>query len=346
MSDPSTSRVRHVLLVCFHHQYGPMVEYAYPPLPMEKGRAVLPVEWKDLPFISLPDGVHHFEQEYTYFIVADPENKGKKLFGVACYRQMESQKLVNRGPDITRSTVQKSICVLTSLPLFGYVRTKTEMVTHAFFEQYDFSKKELLEELYNSLHVALAKQVDATQLYLALPLQNLLRTFKHELILIFKLLLLECKVILHSSVASDAATAVLALASLIPGLTASGYGSCLEASQYLTPASYEAEAEARLKGVGLPLRLYATETHVLQPYAVLQQISMLKDPAMNFFAGTSNMLLTQSTVPADAVIMLDQGTIDLRHPGLKHRFSVSNADFRFMEEIVSLGSEHNPDSVQ
>lgn len=71
------------------------------------------------------------------------------MFGVACYQQIDAevskfyiyvknhqfqseyilncyysflQKLTNKTEDVTRSTVQKSVCVLSKFPLYGHIQ--------------------------------------------------------------------------------------------------------------------------------------------------------------------------------------------------------------------------------
>ena len=49
---------------------------------------------------------------------------------------MDANELLNRPPDVTRSTVQKAIVVIADSPqLFGQLREKLSMVTGAWFAQ-------------------------------------------------------------------------------------------------------------------------------------------------------------------------------------------------------------------
>lgn len=65
------------------------------------------------------------------------------------------QKLKNRTEDITRGTVQKSVCVLSHLPLYGHIEVKMALITHAYFEEGDFSKVSLLQDTYHHLNSCL-----------------------------------------------------------------------------------------------------------------------------------------------------------------------------------------------
>jgi hypothetical protein len=47
--------------------------------------------------------------------------------------------------DVTRSSVQKSIVVLSSLPILGSIKSKLGIVTEALFNQKDFTQMDLLD---------------------------------------------------------------------------------------------------------------------------------------------------------------------------------------------------------
>ena len=70
--------------------------------------------------------------------------------------RMILQKLKNRTSDITRGTVQKSVCVLSTLPLYGHIQVKMALITHAYFDEGDFSKVSLLEDTYHHLNACMS----------------------------------------------------------------------------------------------------------------------------------------------------------------------------------------------
>lgn len=72
------------------------------------------------------------------------------------------QKIKNRTSDITRGTVQKSVCVLSSVPLYGQIQVKMCLITHAYFDEGDFSKVSILQDTYNHLN-AVMQQSDTLQ---------------------------------------------------------------------------------------------------------------------------------------------------------------------------------------
>ena len=89
-------------------QKGTLLEYSYPPLieGQPHSSSALPVEWKSLPALALPDGAHHQETDSSYFLLPLP-GSDRCVFGVSFYRQIETEKLKVKTADVCRETVQK-----------------------------------------------------------------------------------------------------------------------------------------------------------------------------------------------------------------------------------------------
>jgi hypothetical protein len=89
-------------------QKGTLLEYSYPPLieGQPHSSSALPVEWKSLPALALPDGAHHHETDSSYFLLPLP-GSDRCVFGVSFYRQIETEKLKVKTADVCRETVQK-----------------------------------------------------------------------------------------------------------------------------------------------------------------------------------------------------------------------------------------------
>lgn len=71
----------------------------------------------------------------------------------------------NLTADITRGTVQKSVCVLSELPLYGHIQVKMALITHAYFDEGDFSKVSLLEDTYHHLNSVLLQNESPSQIF-------------------------------------------------------------------------------------------------------------------------------------------------------------------------------------
>lgn len=88
------------------------------------------------------------------------------------------QKLKIRTADVTRSTVQKAVCVLASIPLYGYIEVKLSLIAQAFFEQGDFSNTEIIKNAYDQLNVCLCDGFIGSnplhQIYVGLPIRDII----------------------------------------------------------------------------------------------------------------------------------------------------------------------------
>lgn len=277
--------VKHIMVIGFHHKHGYQVDYCYPPLipggpvfSTPSKPISLPSCWKTLPLICLPDGSHNYDSDTIYFTMPDnvqpsseaihcpieveqsekqqqPENSNvksnegiKTIFGTACYRQIQADKLLNRTDDMTRVAVQKSVCVLSTKPLFGLIRSKLEMITHAYFEELDFSKVKILKLTYDNLNSLLSRDsVKDSATFLGLSARHLVSNFGCNTLVLFKAILLEKKILFYKSPVRDLCSTIVSMCSLFTGLLECGgldYSTCdlqlspalLEALKLLTPS--------------------------------------------------------------------------------------------------------------
>ncbi|OUC40324.1 hypothetical protein D917_00727 [Trichinella nativa] len=133
--------VLYVFIVGFHHKKGcQVVEHVYPAIngKTEIADDDLPTLWKTLPSLALPDGAHNHDAGL----------------------QIAAKDLREKSNDITRSTVQKSICAVSSSPLYGLLMPKLESISKVYFEQGDFKQTELLAEMYHNINAT----IDSTTL--------------------------------------------------------------------------------------------------------------------------------------------------------------------------------------
>ncbi|MBN3313115.1 AVL9 protein, partial [Atractosteus spatula] len=217
--------VLHIVVVGFHHKKGCQVEFSYPPLIPEEGHdsSSLPEEWKYLPFLALPDGAHNYQEDTVYFHLPPRSGDRKCVYGVSCYRQIEAKALKVRQADITRETVQKSVCVLSRLPLYGLLQAKLQLITHAYFEEKDFSQISILKELYEHMNGSLGgTALEGSQVYLGLSPRDLILQFRHKVLILFKLILLEKKVLFYVSPVKRLVGALMTVLSLFPGMIEHG----------------------------------------------------------------------------------------------------------------------------
>lgn len=237
--------VRHIMVIGFHHKHGYQVDYCYPPLTpggpvftTPSNPITLPSCWKTLPLLCLPDGSHNYDSDAIYFTMPDVDKEIyatngqadshhqegiKTIFGTACYRQIHVEKLLNRTDDMTRVAVQKSVCVLSTQPLFGLIRSKLEMITHAYFEELDFSKVRILKLTYDNLNSLMARDsVRENAAFLGLSARQLVSYFGNNMLVLYKAMLLEKKILFYKSPVRDLCSTIMSMCSLFNGLLENG----------------------------------------------------------------------------------------------------------------------------
>ncbi|KAK2095818.1 late secretory pathway protein avl9 [Saguinus oedipus] len=133
-------------------------------------------------------------------------------------RQYAREALKVRQADITRETVQKSVCVLSKLPLYGLLQAKLQLITHAYFEEKDFSQISILKS-----------QLSFFVNIVGLSPRDLVLHFRHKVLILFKLILLEKKVLFYISPVNKLVGALMTVLSLFPGMIEHGLSDC---SQY------------------------------------------------------------------------------------------------------------------
>uniref|UniRef100_A0A914W3S0 UDENN domain-containing protein n=1 Tax=Plectus sambesii TaxID=2011161 RepID=A0A914W3S0_9BILA len=244
MASTDESLILHVLVVGFHHKKGCQIEYCYPPLGAEGATVAdvdIPEEWHNLPSLALPDGAHNVEKDTVFFLLPDRNEPNRSIYGVSCYRQMAAAELLTKSADVTRSTVQKSVCVLSRVPLFGLLKAKIELITQAYFNERDFAKVEVLADMYQNLRETVHVDIVESQALLDLSPRSLVWLFKHRVVLLFKLLLLERRVLFQIFPVHQLCHTILALLSLYPKMIEAGLP---EAAAYTPKKSLVSESDA------------------------------------------------------------------------------------------------------
>uniref|UniRef100_A0A673XWM9 AVL9 homolog (S. cerevisiase) n=1 Tax=Salmo trutta TaxID=8032 RepID=A0A673XWM9_SALTR len=225
--------VLHIVVVGFHHKKGCQVEYSYPPLIPEEGHdsSNLPEEWKYLPFLALPDGAHNYQEDTVYFHLPPFSGADMKcVYGVSCYRQIEAKSLKVRLADVTRETVQKSVCVLSRVPLYGLLQAKLQLITHAYFEEKDFSQISILKELYEHMNGSLrGTALEGSQVFLGMSPRDLILHFRHKVnscvLRLHGLTVCVCfllQVLFYVSPVNRLVEALMTVLSLFPGMIEHG----------------------------------------------------------------------------------------------------------------------------
>lgn len=112
---------------------------------------------------------------------------------------MDASLLINRPADVTRSTVQKAVVVIADNPQsFGTLKERLSVVTHAWFDQCEFTDTEILRRFQDSLadekERGLLTESESRDTYLGLSLREMIREFRWQSLVLLKCCLLQPKV--------------------------------------------------------------------------------------------------------------------------------------------------------
>ncbi|EEH16704.2 hypothetical protein PABG_06791 [Paracoccidioides brasiliensis Pb03] len=338
----SKSREPIILVIDFHHARGPEVQYCF----CQEGADILVKnDWSLLPFMALSDGAHASTEDFSYFTLqqsATDSERATSLFGISCTRQIDSALLINRPPEVTRSTVQKAIVAVIDEPRqFGQLRQKLSMVTSAWFAQRDFSDTDILKKFQESLTESLNNEDGQKEEYLGLSLREMIHEFKHQTLVLFKCLLLQPKMLFFGTRCERLCMIQFSLISLIPGLI-HHLEDCADpsfdtyAQTVVKPTSLKtSERSSLLAYMGLPLQIFGKGS-MFGPYTPLQLLDLLADYGTKSYVvgSTNSLLLQQKDRYSDILINLDEDSINISSPSLRSALSLSVADRRWIDFLT------------
>ncbi|KAH9480710.1 Late secretory pathway protein avl9 [Psilocybe cubensis] len=326
-----------VALVDFNHLVGPRIEYSIGDIFEDDEVA------KILPFLALPDGAHLSSEDYSYFHLVKPGLNPTTIFGISCNQQISAASLLVKGPDVTRSTVQKAVVVLASKPVFGPIREKLRVVTTALFLQRDFRDSSILDDFAASLERSLRSQLTESGLYMGTSIRDLVHTFRQKTLILVKALMLQKRIMFYGYPVEKLCTYQYSLVSLLPGLlqTLDDCGSPPLAARAPTlsrPTSLRtSDHKSMMAYMGLPLDIFGKNAF-FQPYLPLQQLDMIKDTP-SWLCGCTNSIITQQP-DIDLLVNTDTGVFEFRDPKLERSAGLTPADRKWMDDILTDVNEN------
>jgi hypothetical protein len=316
MADNNT--IVAIMVVGFHHENGNQIEWSYPPNCEFMHDPKTESLRSELVYLAIPDQAHRNERDYVYF-------RTGKYYAVACFQQVATKDLKEITTDVTRSSVQKSVCVISTKPIYGPIRYILDTVTQAYFGQKSFSDTAILEAVYIQLNERFrAKVLDNETLHLGVNLDQLVRKWGKRVINLVKLMCLEKKVVFYGVPIGETCNTIVALVSLFPKL--------LRHMSQGNTESLDAEKPAVAK-YAFPLQIF--EACYFSPYQSLPQIDFLQKQK-SYLIGTSNALFSSSNnvLKADVVVDIETATFVCTKPELRKAFTLSTFDRAFIEDVI------------
>ncbi|OQR78791.1 late secretory pathway protein AVL9-like [Tropilaelaps mercedesae] len=193
--------------------------------------------------LGLPDGAHNFSADAVYFRFRDADNR--PVWGVCSYKQVDSALYKGADPEVTRSAIQKSVCLVGrgDSPPWRAAAARLEPIAHAFIQHQDSG---VLHGVYESL-----KTVADAPDELLLELRSVLAKYDTRMLTLLKLRLLGKRVLFMSS---DQPTELMCSEILALEAAAPGRPMCLP---YITLSMMDDPVVAQCQGfVGASNRLY------------------------------------------------------------------------------------------
>jgi len=315
-SEESPSNPIHsIVVVGFDHKKGSVVEYQYPSDAQE-----FPI----LPYLSLPDSVHNESHDFLYFTL---QSGGQYLYCVSCFRQVRNSK---QAQSLERNCVQKAVVVVSRLPYLGLIASRMQATTEVYFEQENFENTQILKDMYESLQNSF-ENTHSSQLNTGFSTRKLLMTLKENLMVLFKLLLLEAKVIVFSKKPSNLSCAIWSLLSLYPGQL------CFRSKHF---RSYL----GRLGTYGLPLELFHSNCE-LHPYFSIFQLEDMQ--AKGYLMGCTNEMIVQHPKSEPhAILDLDSSSLTVLLTKQEQKaLKLSKHEKLFIKNLVRVISNQKTDKT-
>lgn len=303
----SSSPVDSILIINFDRKVGGVIEYKYP-----SGTE----DYELIINLSLPEGIHNLSAEYVYFMITI---KGTTKYCIACYRQIPH---VVGGKSFY---IQKAVTVVANVPFFGTLFSHMEMATREYFDTISVKNTEILMKIYDGLG-GILDNCGVDDLYEGISVKKLLRMFGKSLFVLWKLVLLEKKVIIFSYRASKVSSFILALLSLFPG-------QLIFDNKHNRFRPYKESLEI----YGLPLKF--SEQYAICPFLSLSEMNDLKKEG--YLIGCTNRLIADRTISqAHVVVNLEARDIMLYvDHSIEKALQLSPYESRYIQDIIQHTEE-------
>ena len=196
----------HVVALSFEHRRGNQIDRVYPEFPDEPQVA----DWNQgLPFIAIPDKAHGACSSTIQFTLPHPKMRNCCVYGLAAFRSIDSSELADRDSYV-RNQVQKSLCVISRVPLFGELE---KLLKAKIYENFD-CLVEKLEDIYESLKTACEKE---TVPFSGISYASLFSSLQMNVLVLVKAIMARHRILIFAENSELVSKMVCAIASLLPG---------------------------------------------------------------------------------------------------------------------------------
>ena len=325
----SSNPILYIAVVSFNHKKGAIIEFTYPDKEelLEKNEnsklffeSLIPSDNSltkenifdninnQLTYLCMPDGVHSLTSDSQFFLI---QNFSKILFGISSYRQIKVTKAMKEDEqENTRDSVQKSMCIISKLPLFGQMASKLSITMLAYFNQDSLKDKKIIKDLYLNYGKNYLEHVNVNEILESFSLKRLIYFTRDRIFTLIKLIMLEKKILIYSHISNNICSFIFSFLSLFPG----GAFFSLDNTGHLK-SYYNCYSP-----YGLPLK-FLNKNSVLYSILTLNDIENIENKdVLSYFVGSTNpLLLSYNKIDFDCVINLDEDKITF-NKNLKYEY--------------------------
>ena len=320
--EPQTSNpILYIAVISFNQKKGAIVEFTYPDIETLKSteesnsylsslcdkennslntvdKVIENINYQ-LTYLCMPDGAHILKNDSQFFLI---QNLPKLLYGISCYRQLETtQAMKEDEQENTRDCVQKAMCIVSKVPLFGQMASKLSVTMLAYFNQESLKDKKIIGELYSNYKISSKNTINVNEIMASFSLKKLLSLTNDKIFSIIKLIMLEKKILVYSHISNNVCSFIFSFLSLFPcnaffNLDYNSTGSKFYQQCY--------------KPYGLPLK-FLNKNSVLYSLLTLYDIGDIeKDNIKSYFIGTTNpIFMNYKKIEFDCIINIDENKI-------------------------------------
>ena len=317
----NSNPILYIGVISFNQKKGAIVEFTYPDIDTLKNNkeskeyldSLCDKNNKDLntiekvveninyqlTYLCMPDGAHILKNDSQFFLI---QNLPKLLYGISCYRQLQTtQAMKEDEQENTRDYIQKAMCIVSKVPLFGQMASKLSVTMLAYFNQESLKDKKISEELYSNYKLSIMRSINVNEILASFSLKKLLSLTGEKIFSIIKLIMLEKKVLVYSHISNNVCSFIFSFLSLFPcnaffNLDYNGTGSKFYSQCY--------------KPYGLPLK-FLNKNSILYSLMTLYDISYLEQKNIkSYFIGTTNpIFMNYKKLDFDCIINIDENKI-------------------------------------
>ena len=347
-ADYNNYNNNHILfigLITFHHKLGGVIECTFPKkeelISSEKINELIPSDSDKfktsesvLEFISnnlvnycLMDGIHLVNKDTNFFVIHE---FSKPIYCLSYYIQRKTDNDKNKIEDDfqenIRGCIQKSICIVSTLPIFRNANVYQNYYTYSlnqmtiYMNQKSLNDKTALSDTYNKL----LNEFNHNKQWL-FNIRKAFLIFKEDLLIILKLIILEKRVIIYSQIPSNASLFIMTLLSFFPGNYSDGRQSFDEQN-------------------GTPLKLFH-ERYLIYPLFTLFDLDSLlnkikSENEINFILGTTNkIILENKSLNYCCLINIDEQKIQYGQDVYEDIKKINGREMKLVKAIYNLINE-------